>query len=273
MTNNMTMEERREIIERRKRREKRRKENKRRRIINTSIASAIVMVIAFLLLNTVELSKQNKALTDKVNNLESTKSVINEQLCDAYETINDLNEIIEKQDDQIINLSTVNKSMVDELNQLRTRSELYNKYEYAIIDEVGVRTELTYEEIELGETLMLAKGYDPHLMMGSIMVESHGNPNAVNSSSGATGYGQFLNSTAKWVWEDLLGRKNYYSDIRKDGESNITMMAEYYDYLYKSVGTTFSVVKCYSGNSTDSGAASYLKKINKHTSRVGVVVK
>lgn len=268
MTNNMTMR-----MRERERREKRRKAIRRRRIINTSIASVVVMVITFLLLNTVELSKQNKALTDKVNNLDSINSIINEQLYDSQQTVKDLNEIIENQDEQIINLSNVNKSMVDELNQLRTRSELYNKYEYAIINEIGDRTELTYEEIELGETLMLAKGYDPHLMMGSIMVESHGNPNAVNASSGATGYGQFLNSTAKWVWEDLLGRTGYYSDIRKDGESNITMMAEYYDYLYKAVGNTFSVVKCYSGNSTDSGAASYLKKINKHTSRVGVVVK
>ena len=254
------------------RRERRRKLIRCRRIVNTFIGCIIAVIITLLALNNVALTKQNEELTEKVSSLNSANKVINDQLLKSNKTIMDLNDVIEKQDTQLKNLSDINESYVDELNQLRTRAELYNKYEYAVIDEVGKRTELTYEEIELGESLMLAKGYNPHLLLGSIMVESHGNPTAVNSDSGATGYGQFLNSTAKWVWTDLLGNSNYSSDIRKDGESNITMMATYYDYLYKNVGSTFGVVKCYSGNSTDSGAANYLRKINKHTSRVGAIV-
>ena len=97
--------------------------------------------------------------------------------------------------------------------------------------------------------------------------------NAVNKESGATGYGQFLDSTARWVWTKLMGNDNYYSDIRKDGMTNIQMMAEYYDYLYGEYNSTFKVVKQYSGNSTNEGTSKYLAKVNKFIKTVGAVLK
>lgn len=208
----------------------------------------------------VTVSKNNEILKNK--NDEIVKLTFeNQELCNIIDDI----------DDQIEEVEEVNKSYVDELNELRTRSELYDKYEYAIAygDE---RTELTYEEIQYGEDLMLAKGLNPHLMFGTIMVESNGKPDAVNSESGATGYGQFLNYTAEWVWTKLLGNSTYNSNIRKDGKANIQMMAEYYDYLYAEHGSTFKVVKQYSGNSTNVGAAQYLAKVNSFTKKVGEVV-
>lgn len=241
-------------------------------MVNTIIASVAICIIMVLGLTIRELKMENEKLNGKIDRINHQYELINNQLISRNEEVLQLQEIIDSQDSQLINLSDVNQSMVDELNQLRTRAELYNKYEYAVIDELGKRTELTYEEIKLGETLMLEKGYDPHLMMGSIMVESHGSPDVVNYSSGATGYGQFLNSTAEWVWTKLMGKDNYYSDLRKDGETNIRMMAEYYDYLYDTVGSTYNVVKCYSGNQTDSGTREYLRKLNSHTRRVGVTV-
>ena len=119
---------------------------------------------------------------------------------------------------------------------------------------------------------MVAKGYDPHLMFGTIMVESRAQSDAVNISSGAMGYGQFLNSTAEWVWTDILGNNTYYSDIRKDGKSNIQMMAAYYDYLYTETGSTFNVAKCYSGNTTNEGTSEYIAKVNSFISTVGAVL-
>jgi hypothetical protein len=185
---------------------------------------------------------------------------------------NELCNIIDEIDDQIEEIESINKSYVDELNMLRTRAELFDKYEYAIAYGSSGRTELTYEEIKYGEDLMLAKGLNPHLMFGTIMVESAGKPDAVNNESGATGYGQFLDSTAKWVWTKLLGHSTYNSNIRKDGMKNIQMMAEYYDFLYAEHGSTFKVVKQYSGNSTNVGAAKYLAKVNSFTKQVGEVV-
>ena len=208
--------------------------------------------------------------------LNDQANTINAQLITANEEkqlhIEALNQTIDELDVQLQDLSNTNHSYIDELNELRSRSELYDKYEYAIMNEMNTRTNLQYYEIKLGEELMIEKGFNPHLLFGSIMVESGADPNAVNELSGATGYGQFLDSTAEFVWNDLLGYGNYYSEIRKDGPSNILMMAEYYDYLYSTKGSTFEVIKQYSGNATNEGAQRYLSKINDYTNQVGVVI-
>lgn len=212
-------------------------------------------------------------LMDSNDKLVHSSYEIMTQAKEKDQLISDLQETIEELDAQIKEVSATNKEYVDDLNRLRTREELYNKYEYAIYED-GYRTDLTYEEIQLGEELMVEKGYDPHLMFGSIMVECSGDREQVTPPHDATGYGQFLDSTARWVWTKLMGNDedDYYSEIRKDGETNIKMMAEYYDYLYSVKNNTFGVIKHYSGNSTDEGAARYLARINSYTSKVGAVV-
>lgn len=218
---------------------------------------SLIINTRLILLNN-EIIKTNEGLENSINEKDIQ--------------IKSLGDTIDNLDSQLKDISNVNKSYVDELNELRSRSELYDKYEYAIMTEHDLRTDLKYHEIKLGEELMVEKGYNPHLLFGTIMVESSANPNAVNESSDATGYGQFLDSTAEFVWNDLLGYGGYYSDIRKDGSSNIIMMAEYYDYLYSTKNNTFEVIKQYSGNITDEGAYIYLSKINDYTRQVGVVI-
>lgn len=235
------------------------------------MVSALSFVMLTLLITVGGLIYQNKSLQQTVASNKQTMANQSKQIVQLTVENNELCNIIDQIDDQIKEVEEVNKSYVDELNLLRSRSELYDKYEYAITYG-GERTELTYAEIEYGEQLMLAKELNPHLMFGSIMVESNGKSNTVNHSSGATGYGQFLDSTAKWVWTKLLGNKTYTSNLRKDGKANIQMMAEYYDYLYAETGSTFKVIKQYSGNSTDAGAAMYLDKINSFTRKVGEVI-
>ena len=233
--------------------------------------TTLVIVVVSLMVAIGFLVKENQNLNLTVTQNNEVLTEKNRQIVELTVENHELHNIIDEIDDQIEYVESVNQSYVDELNELRKRSELYDKYEYAI-NYGGERTELTYEEIQYGEELMIAKGLNPHLMFGTIMVESSGNPGAVNSSSGATGYGQFLDSTAKWVWTKLLGNKSYSSNIRKDGMKNIQMMAEYYDFLYAETGSTFKVVKQYSGNSTDEGAARYLARVNNFTKKVGEVI-
>lgn len=233
-------------------------------ILKILFTLSLIINVGLILLNN-QIVKTNEELV-----------IVNEDLVSINEEkeiqIQNLGSIIDNLDSQLENISGVNKSYVDELNELRSRSELYDKYEYAIMTEQGIRTELKYEEVKLGDKLMAEKGYNPHLLFGTIMVESSANPEAVNEISDATGYGQFLDSTAEFVWNDLLGYGGYYSEIRKDGPSNILMMAEYYDYLYSTKGSTFEVIKQYSGNITNEGAYRYLSKINDYTQQVGVVI-
>lgn len=231
---------------------------------NISIVLGIICIGLCIKINMMtESTEYNKQLA-----VEAT-----EKLNEQNQLVSDLQTTINELDLQLKAIEITNKSYVDELKVLRERSELYDKYSYAIIDDCGDRTELTYAEIKLGEQLMLEKGNNPHLMFTSIMAESSGNPSSVNTKSGAAGYGQFLDSTAKYIWTNIMGNSNYHSDIRKDGETNIRMMAEYYDYLYDlKDGDTFKVIKYYSGNSTDVGAQKYLNRLNYFASKVGVVI-
>ncbi|MBK5239830.1 phage tail tape measure protein [Clostridium sp.] len=65
-------------------------------------------------------------------------------------------------------------------------------------------------------------GLDPNLIAAMIQTESSFNPNAYNKSSGATGLGQFLSSTAKD--EGLI---NSSGDHRRNAEASIDALAKY----------------------------------------------
>lgn len=234
-------------------------------IILTFVCLGFIICMGSMIHNYKTLETKCERLIEQNN---STLSVST----DKDDSIEQLRDIINEQDAQLQAVSDINKGYVDELNTFRNRQELYDKYSYAVINEMGERTELTYAQIKLGEELMLEKGYDPNLLFGTIMVESRGNPDCVNTESGATGLGQFMNSTAEYVWCTLMGNDYYDPEIMKDPESNIKMMACYYDYLYKTEGDTFNVVKKYSGNITDWGTLQYIQKINNFTCKVGVVI-
>lgn len=256
-----------------------RKSNKLKKALKKFIliGSYVVLfsIIGSLMEQTEKMNNELQVMEDSMKDvvIEYTNAINqkDKQIQSLNTVVSDLRLTIEDLDLQTMELAKTNQSYVDELTEFREREELYDKYEYAIMDE-GRRTDLKYAEIKLGEQLMVEKGHDPHLMFGSIMVESNANPLAVNKGSGATGYGQFLNSSAKWVWTTLMGNSGYYPDLRKDGEANIRMMATYYDYLYRTQGSTLNVIKYYSGNSTYEGALKYLARVNKYTSKVGVVI-
>ena len=237
-----------------------------------TVCAILAIFCAWLVFYIFNMINGYASLQNKYNELSAYSESIMSISSDKNNSIKELEGIIKTQDEQIQDLSQINKRYVDELNDFYDREELYDKYEYAIFDETGERTELTYAQIKLGEELMEENGYDPNLMFGTIMVESRGNPTCVNSESGATGLGQFLNSTAEYVWCDLMGNDYYSPEIMKDPESNIKMMACYYDHLYKIKGDTFNVIKTYSGNATDWGTLQYINKINEFTSKVGVII-
>ena len=243
---------------------------RRNQKVSDTLMRILVYTIPFALMTI--LVVRNNELTQQ---LQEKENIISEKEIEIYQlnlNINALHNVIADLDEQLEHVSKVNESYVDELNTFREREELYDKYEYALVSNEK-RTELTYEEVKYGEELMLANNLNPHLMFGSIMVESNANRTAVNTRSGAAGYGQFLDSTARWLWVDVLGNETYDSNIRKDGKTNILMMATYYNYLYPVTNwNTFKVIKRYSGNTTNEGTASYIRKINNYTSTVGVKI-
>ena len=160
-----------------------------------------------------------------------------------------------------------NLSMQDELNDFRQRAELYDKYDYAIIrEEDGSRTDITYDNIKSLEELSAEQRLTEdanQLILSIAMTESRGYETAENSQSTATGFGQFLSGTGRFVYTSLMDGDGVYkhSEMAKDGQTNLDMMVYYISYLdEKYHGNLSSIIDEYRGTHD----STYLTKLDKY---------
>lgn len=177
--------------------------------------------------------------------------------------------VIDELDEQNAGLLKENKKLAKELDTYKEREELYDKYEYALYDTAGNRTDLTYDQIKTGEELMTAKGMDPDLLFGLFMAESGGKENASNHTSTARGYGQLLKGTGQFVYENLQGhvKGSYSHQYAYDGDMNILMTVDLLDYFKNDKGYSLhKTIQSYRGLSDVSG---YEAKINNYISKSG----
>lgn len=166
-----------------------------------------------------------------------------------------LNESIKKLTAGIVELDEENVSLVEsnekyykELTALRERAELYDEYEYALVYN-GERTDITFDQLKTGIDICNEANISPHLLFAFIMTESHGIESAKNPNSTATGYGQILNGTAKFVYEDLMnnGEGTFTNALSKDGDINIEMTARYIAYLKDHNSNLHDIIVDYAG--------------------------
>lgn len=219
---------------------------------------------------TVEIKDQEiSSISIERDNAVANYDFLTNQYSGLVETINELNEISETLDSQNKELAASNEAYYTELETFRTREELYNKYEYALVNQ-GERTDITFEQLVTLEDLVEDSTYikDPDLILAIVMTESAGNENATNSVSTAKGFGQFLNSTSQFTYTKLLGRSNWTPSVALNGDNNLEMMVAYIDYLYSVKGMdTMAVLRSYRGKEdiTDyvNTMNSYLKSVDK----------
>lgn len=139
------------------------------------------------------------------------------------------------------------KEMKKELAIFRERSELYDKYEYVLVYN-GQRTDMSYDQVKYGENLMASKNVDPNMLFGLIMVESHANEKAQNSTSTARGFCQLLSSTAKSYYEKILKKGNYNHEMAFNGYINMEIGAALItNNMEKYNGDTQKVITLYRG--------------------------
>lgn len=234
-----------------------------------------------------DLQSTNISLQKDIKQLEKYKDAYTKsekKNMDLSEEIKDMKLVIKKTDKSIlklkkdnISINKKNKELIRKYNKLASRIKLYEKYKYAVIDESGKRTDLTYSQIKLGEQLMKEKGYNPHILFSIGMVESGFNESETSSKSTAKGYTQFLDGTAKFTWEHLLkhGKGSWHPSLALNGENNIRMCVAYFDYLIKKHdGNFYKAMGQYCGAGTKSGAFTYtyIKRMHKHAMRSGVSI-
>lgn len=213
---------------------------------------------------------------------ESTLNIYNE-LSTNYESLksnysiletdyNSLLSVNSELDTQNKELATANDEYYDQLQDYKAREELYNKYEYAIYNDSGERTDISYDQLKTAEELMKAEGFnDAKLLFAMIMTESGGDAEAQNPSSSAKGYGQLINGTAKVCYEDFLGNGSgtYSSDMALNGDTNIEMMVAYLAYLKDTNnGNVDSMINDYRGLNS----SGYKSKINSYLTQVGTSI-
>ena len=166
------------------------------------------------------------------------------------ESIN-ISEALDETNKQLIN---DNLEINEELNVFREREELYDKYEYALYFN-GDRTDLTYDQLlTLQDMVKDTSIPSVDMILAICMHESHFNASAVNGSgSGASGYGQFLPSTARSVWSNILGNDpdDWEPEYIFDPDINLQMCVAYTDYLIKKHGGPRGAMQQYSGGGGD----------------------
>lgn len=220
-----------------------------------------------------ELQDTNRSLNEKLQNtnaevvsISNETIVLQSQNKILSDSISGMKNTIDKLDASNAKLIKDNKSLDKSLKKFENRAELYDKYEYAVYDKSGKRTDLTYSQIKTGEELMKAEGIDPDLLFGMIMTESGGDETATSSSSTARGYGQFLAGSGKYVYEKILHLGTYSHSMAYNGDTNIKMAAGYLGYLKNTRGfSAYAAVKAYRGVEP----TAYIRTINSYIGKKG----
>lgn len=236
-----------------------------------SIATTIAMFIMFVVLTNNSNNVMQKAASDvmtKETELQELKSDY-KSLKENFNYLNGQYKSMTNMVDELTSISTEldeqNKAYYEELKVLRERKELYDKYSYAILNDAGERTDITYDQIiTLKDLLKESSIDDEDLILAWIMTESNGNEKARNTKSTAKGYGQILDGTSKFIYTNLMNNNSadWHSSITLNGDTNIEMMVTYIDYLYdKNNGDLYDIMRDYRGKRDISG---YVSKIDSY---------
>lgn len=211
-------------------------------------------------------------LQDQITELNTEIDGLNATINNLTSTIKTCDENIEQLKADNIDLNKTNKQLNKQLKEASKRLQTYEKYKYAVIDG-NHRTDLTYEEIKLGEEIMKEKGYDPNILFSIGMVESNFTRNCTSNKSTAKGYCQFLDGTAKYTYEVLLGngKGSWKPSVAYDGKTNIKMCAAYFDYLVTKHKDFYKAMGQYCGAGTGKGSFTYtyIARMNKYSSKAG----
>ena len=199
--------------------------------------------------------------------LETNYNYLVEKYDSFNNTINELTSVAQQLDEENQSLVETNQTYYDKIAQYEQREELFNKYEYAIISS-GERTDITYEQLDTLEDLVEESSInDEDLILSWIMTESGGKEKARSTMSTAKGYGQFLDSTSKFVYTELLDRSDWNSSVALDGTTNLEMMVAYIDYLYEvNDGNLYEIIRDYRGKQDIDG---YVASIDKYLENSG----
>ena len=121
-------------------------------------------------------------------------------------------------------------------------------YEYIqFVD--GSSTDLTDDQIHYAVAKMKENGLNPHLLFCIFYNESRGVSKATNAKTDCRGYGQILESTGEYIYEDYLQEGSYNHDLAYDPYENIDLSVGLLTCLMEqNNGNLYRTMNSYSGN-------------------------
>lgn len=160
------------------------------------------------------------------------------------------------------------KTKIAKLETIPKVTNNYKPFTYAMKPSKYNVKSLSKGDIDL--VLEYSKKYkiDPHLVIAVIWYESRFDTKTKSKYSSASGYGQFIKSTGKWVYNDLLKRKDTYDhEVHPfQAKNSIPMVYAYLDFLIKrNKGDIKKVLIRYNGGELGD---KYHNDINKYFKNV-----
>lgn len=247
---------------------------KAQRFIITVLAGVLLAVTIVMYTNYInvctlldESTKHAEELFDEVTTLTAS---VNELTTDLT-VMTRVSIKLEEENNSLIN---DNQALADEydevynaLSEIQERAELYDKYAFAIMYN-GQRTDVKYSDLKHMEDIAEELGLTQDaidLCLSFVMNESHGNEKAYNAS-GASGLGQLMPGTGKYVWDHLMdngGVEYDHSTIPFDGSTNLEMSLRLLADLDNKHHSTTKVVTSYCGGWMEG----YVNMLNKNLSK------
>lgn len=254
--------------------------------IFTGIILGLILACAFIAIWLKALySNQITSLKAEVSTLQEENDALKvdiEQFTEEYTQsytvmvtlLQDIAEVANTLDEENIKLNNECVELQSTIKEYEEREELFDEYEYALIRNDGTRTDITYERLENLESLVEEKNLNKDtidLVLGLSMTESSGNEDAKNAESTASGLGQILEGTGRYIYETLMGngKGTYNHSMALDGSLNLEMMTYYLAYLGDKYNNNISLVLNEYRGIND---PPYFKKLNKYLARAGTSV-
>jgi hypothetical protein len=148
----------------------------------------------------------------------------------------------------------------EEYKELKHRAELYDKYNYAIINQMDKgladsdrRTDITYDQIDSLERAASRNGLSEDavaLVLAISMNESRGTEVCTSPESTAAGYCGILDTTGEFIYENIMGnaKGSYDHSLAYNGYLNLEMSLMLIDYLNSFYdGDITRIIKGYRG--------------------------
>ena len=233
-----------------------------------TVASCSCLVLVCLAYGALVLESNNLKDTVKFQNrtidqLKTDMDSLNTDLNTAKDTISGLSDVAVNLEQENTNM----KATIEELETLKQRAELYDKYEYALVRQDGSRTDVDYDYILTLEKLAEQEGLGNDavaLVLAISYNESRGYADLKNSQSSAAGLCGLLKSTAEYSYENLLNYGSFTPELVYDPLLNLEMAMSYIAYLKENTDSNYELLVAYRGDANDK---SWFSNIEKHVGK------